>query len=120
MSFDRRTALGVVVVALVAGGISQGFGLWRESRLGHDMAALAQPGDIRMVASQTCPYCVLARAWFKRNDVAFSECMIETDAACAAEYRANGGPGTPLLIVRGQTQLGFDPQRVLERLATRS
>ena len=118
MTPERRTLLGAVLVALGVGGASQVNVLWQESRLGRQMAQAASAGDIRMLASQTCPYCALARAWFKRNDVAFSECLIETDAACAAEYRAHGGPGTPLLIVRGQPQLGFDPQRVVERLAT--
>ena len=118
MSPDRRTLLGAVLVALGVGGASQFHGQWQESQLGRQMAQAAGVGDIRMLASQTCAYCVLARAWLQRNGVVFSECLIETDAACAAEYRAHGGPGTPLLIVRGQPQLGFDPQRVVDRLAT--
>jgi len=58
----------------------------------------------------------VARLWFTEQKVPFSECFIERDAACAAEFAANRAPGTPLLLVRGQPQLGFSPDRVKERL----
>lgn len=48
--------------------------------------------------------------------VSFSECFIEQDADCAARYRALMAPGTPVLLVRGQAQIGFDPKQVLHRL----
>jgi hypothetical protein len=49
--------------------------------------------------------------------VAFDECFIETDAACAARFEALRAPGTPVLLVRGQLQTGFDAQRVLGALS---
>ena len=116
--------MGLVLVMLVAGGASQ---LWRtwsdgktESALGPEMARRAAAGDIRMIASETCGYCKAARIWFQRQHVAFTECLIERDPVCAADYRAAGAPGTPLLIVRGEPQLGFSPERVLQRLGGKS
>ena len=81
------------------------------------VAALARPGDVRMLSSTTCGYCKMARQWMQQHGVAFSECFIETDTACAAQFDAARAPGTPLLMVRGQPQVGFDAQRVLGTLS---
>jgi hypothetical protein len=40
----------------------------------------------------------------------------ERDAQCAEALRQANAPGTPVLVVRGKPQLGFDPRRVLEAL----
>ncbi|MCU0966750.1 MAG: hypothetical protein MUF08_17270 [Burkholderiaceae bacterium] len=53
----------------------------------------------------------------RQHEVAFDECFIETDAACAARFEALRAPGTPVLLVRGQLQTGFDAQRVLGALS---
>ena len=47
----------------------------------------------------------------------FTECLIERDAACATNYRALLAPGTPVLLVRGERLVGFDPQAVAAALA---
>ncbi|PZP34428.1 MAG: hypothetical protein DI603_05595 [Roseateles depolymerans] len=83
---------------------------------GQDLAQLARPGDIRMISSETCPWCLAARRWFKDNGVPFSECLIERDARCAADYAALGAVGTPTLLVRGQRVIGFDRARILQVL----
>ena len=44
---------------------------------------------------------------------------VERDATCMARYQAQGAPGTPLIFVRGQPQLGFSPERVLDALRQR-
>lgn len=90
---------------------------WRSHVAAEDgelLAARVRPGDIRMISSETCGWCTAARRWMKSEGVAFSECFIERDAQCAADYRARGGMGTPTLVVRGQTVVGFDRERVIE------
>ncbi|MBB4845468.1 glutaredoxin [Paucibacter oligotrophus] len=77
---------------------------------------LARPGDIRMISSTTCVFCEKARRWLVAESVPFEECFIETDAACMAEYRARGARGTPTMVVRGQTQLGFDKEGLSQAL----
>jgi glutaredoxin len=77
---------------------------------------LAAPGDIRMLSSTTCAYCAAARHWLQQHGVRFGECFIETDADCAAQYQAARAPGTPVLLVAGQAQLGFNAQRVHDAL----
>jgi glutaredoxin len=83
---------------------------------GELMAQRVKPGDIRMISSETCGWCTAARRWMQDEGVPFSECFIERDAQCLADYQALGGMGTPTLIVRGQKVLGFDRARILEIL----
>jgi glutaredoxin len=110
----RHWPLLLAVVVVWAG--MQLLQTWSSERVGREIAAAAQPGDIVMLSSEVCPYCVQARAWFERHGVAFSECFIERDAACAARYQAARSPGTPTLLVRGERQVGFDAERVARAL----
>jgi glutaredoxin len=116
MSETRRSLL--VMVALVL-GISAASTWWsrhREAGVGAELAALARRGDIRMLSSTTCLFCTRARQFMTEHGVAFDECFVERDEACADAYRATAAQGTPTLLVRGQVQLGFAPERVIGRL----
>ena len=102
----------LVVVALAAAGSWA----WRSHVAAEDGELLARrvkPGDIRMISSETCGWCTAARRWMRQEGIAFDECFIERDAACRADYQARGGLGTPTLVVRGQTVLGFDRARII-------
>ena len=111
----RRFGSLALVILAVWGG-TQALQAWSRNRLGADAAELTKPGDIRMLSSLTCPYCAAARAWFTEYRVPFDECFIERDAACQAKFNALLSPGTPMLLVRGQRQVGFDAQRVVKAL----
>ena len=87
-----------------------------DQQIGAALAALAKPGDIVMLSSETCTHCAQARRWLTEHRVPFSECFIETDAACADRYRAQQSPGTPTLLVRGERHVGFDPGRITKML----
>ncbi len=80
------------------------------------MAALAGPTDIQMLSSDRCALCVAAQGWLTAQGVRHTVCSIEREAACQQRFAASGSPGTPVLLVRGQVQVGFSPQRVLQRL----
>ena len=90
---------------------------WRGHVSAQDGELLAQrtrPGDIRMISSETCPYCLAARRWMTQQGIPFQECFIERDAQCLADFQALGAAGTPTLFVRGQRVTGFDRARLLE------
>lgn len=112
----KRSLVGLVVLVLAVGAATEGWRAWSDARVGREVAALAKPGDIAMIASDTCVYCAQARAWFTAHEVPFSECSIERDAACAARFAALLSPGTPVILVRDRPQVGFSPQRVAEAL----
>jgi glutaredoxin len=113
---SRRSIVGLVLLVLAVSAATQWWAGHTQSRTGEQLAALAQPGDIRMLSSRTCAYCTVARQWMQQHGVRFSECFIETDKDCAALFEAARAPGTPVLVVRGQAQLGFDARRVLDAL----
>ncbi len=117
MKATARELAGLAALVLAVSGLSQWWVAHRQATLGAQVAALAQAGDIRMLASDTCSICAVARRWFAEHDVAFQECSIERDAACLSDFRATQSPGTPVLLVRGQALVGFTPERVLAALA---
>ncbi|MBX3637056.1 MAG: hypothetical protein KF683_16935 [Rubrivivax sp.] len=117
MKASPRTLGTVLLLVLAAGAASQWWARRHEQQLGRDVAALVQAGDIRMISSETCAICMLARQWFKEHRVAFDECLVERDETCRRDYEAYGTPGTPVIVVRGQPQVGFSPQRLLAALS---
>jgi glutaredoxin len=113
----RTVSVGVLVALLLA--TSAAMQWWHgssERRAFAQLATLAQPGDLLMLSSVTCPYCEAARHALKRHGVRFDECFIERDAQCKALYDATQQRGTPTLLVRGKPQLGFDVKRVTAAL----
>lgn len=112
--FRRFASLALLLVAVW--GATQALQRWSAHRLGSEAAAHAKPGDIQMISSVTCVYCAQARAWFTEQSIPFSECFVERDAACAAQYRGLLAPGTPVIVVRGQPQVGFNSQRLVAAL----
>ena len=111
-----RALIGLAVLVLAA---SAGSGWWAQRQqqdIGREVAARVRPGDLRMLSSTTCSICVTARLWFTEHRVSFTECFIENDTACAAEFAATRSPGTPVLLVRGVPQVGFNPQRLRDSL----
>jgi glutaredoxin len=113
-----REVLSVVAAVVLVSGSWQVYQRLRDSGTGTEIAKRAKPGDIRMLSSATCVYCVQAKNWFDAHDIPVDECFIETDAACAADYAARGSVGTPMIRVKGRWQTGFLPDRVLWALGT--
>ncbi len=113
---DLRSIGVLIVLVLAVGGASRWWAQRHDDAIGSELAALARAGDIEMVSSLTCVYCTRARTWMQARQVPFGECFVERDAACAERWRALAAPGTPVVLVRGQPQFGFDPERVLRVL----
>ncbi|MBX3603112.1 MAG: hypothetical protein KF863_21030 [Rubrivivax sp.] len=112
MKASPRSLWTVLVLVLVVGAASQWWARRHEQQLGRDVAARVAPGDIRMISSETCAICTMARQWFTEHRIAFDECLVERDERCRRDYEAYGTPGTPVIVVRGQPQVGFSPQRL--------
>ena len=115
-----RALLTVSAIVIGVGWATQALQGWHSDRIGGQVAAVAKPGDIRMLSSNICEYCTKARNWFTANAVPFSECFIESDSTCAAQFADAAAPGTPVLLVRGQKLVGFDARAVADALGVRS
>ncbi len=111
---------GLILVGLIAlvSVAWEGHRQWADQRLAEHIATVAKPGDIRMLSSETFVFCTRARQWLTQHRIRFQECFIERDAACAADFRALRAPGTPVMIVRQQMLVGFQPERVAQALTT--
>jgi hypothetical protein len=114
----RRALLSLALLILLVGGLSSWWAGRHQNNLGQAIAAQAAPGDIRMLSSETCAICTVARHWFQQHQVAHGECFIERDLACREAFQALRAPGTPVILVRGTPLLGFDPVRVRAVLET--
>lgn len=117
MKTSPRDLLGLALLVAVVVGASQWWAARSENAVGAEVAALVRAGDIRMLSSDTCVVCASARRWFQAHAIAYTECSIERDSACKAAYERTGLQGTPVLLVRGQPQLGFSPQRLRAALS---
>ena len=117
MKATRRQLLGLLVLVLAVSAANRWWVDGLDNALGQQVAALARPGDVRMIASENCAICLEARLWLVRNAVPFSECLIERDTACRAEFDSLRATGTPVMVVRGQAQLGFNAERLRLALA---
>lgn len=112
----RRSVLVLIGLILAVSAGTQWWQWRQEQALGQRLASLVKPGDIVLISSDTCTYCVQARNYLKAFDVPFTECSIERDAQCAERYRELKSPGTPVVLVKGQAQVGFMPNWVVKQL----
>jgi glutaredoxin len=106
----------LVVVALV--WVAQSAWRWSlDHGWGRQLAELAAPGDLQMLASDTCVPCDGARRWLRRHGVAFTECSIERDPICRTRFEHLGSPGTPAFVVKGrQLVVGLDEDKLIAAL----
>ena len=109
--------LSLLITLGVVWGLFQALQWWQAQRQSQALAQVLQQhpvkaGDVLMYTTSSCPYCAQARDWLGRNHVPFTECNIELQAHCQAEFERQGSPGVPLMQVRGLWNLGFDAQWV--------
>ncbi len=88
----RRSWIRPLLIALAAWVVLQSWQSYSDRQSGVALAALAKPGDIVMLSSETCAYCKSASRYLTEHQIPFRECFIETDAACAESYRAQQDP----------------------------
>jgi glutaredoxin len=113
---SRRALAGLAVLVLAVAAANSWWTGRHDQRLGRQVAGLVQPGDIQMLSSDTCAICTVARRWLAEHRVPFTECSIERDPVCRATFEATHAAGTPVLLVRGQPHLGFQPSHLLRLL----
>lgn len=65
------------------------------------------PTPIVLYATKTCPYCQKAREFFQTNQLAFTELDV-TDPVVAAQFKALGGNGVPMVFSKQLRIIGFD------------
>ena len=72
--------------------------------------------EIRMYATDWCPYCKKAQAYFAQQGIRYAHIDIEKSEAGKAEYQRHGGRGVPLILVGTQRMNGFSEERLAQML----
>ncbi len=107
--FASRFGMAAAAAVLLF-SLDTGFGLGKSSC--HAATAAEAPArqgkpEVVMYATQDCPYCKKARAYFQAHHVAWREIDIDASIAAHTEWEQKGGRGTPLIYVDGQRIEGF-------------
>lgn len=72
--------------------------------------------NVIVYSTQTCPFCVMAKEYFKKKGVNYKDVDVGADRAAAMEMVAKSGQmGVPVIDINGQITVGFQPE-VFEKL----
>ena len=66
---------------------------------------------VKIYSTSTCPWCKIAKDWFRKNKIAFEEINVEENKAASAEVMRKGGV-VPLIEIDGTTIIGFDEAKI--------
>lgn len=70
---------------------------------------------VKIYTTTHCPYCVLTKDFFKKNDIKYEEINVEMDQKAAEEMiEKSGQMGVPVIDVNGEIIVGFN-RPALER-----
>lgn len=69
-------------------------------------------------STPTCPYCMYAKEFFKKNNVPFEDVDVSRDRARAEEMiRKSGQMGVPVVDINGEILVGYQPEIFAELLS---
>jgi len=72
---------------------------------------------IIIYSTPTCPYCKMAKDFFKKNGVDYNEIDVATDAAKQEElFKKSGQMGVPVILINKQAIVGFDQAKLKKTL----
>lgn len=113
LRLSQVMSLKLVRVVLLAGGVLLAAtappGVAQSPSAGSTADATAQ--KVVMYATDWCPYCAKARAYFRSNGIDYVEHDIEKSPSAHAEYKRLGGRGVPLILIGEQRMNGFSETR---------
>ncbi|MCT4633903.1 MAG: glutaredoxin family protein [Firmicutes bacterium] len=72
---------------------------------------------IIIYASNTCPYCTLAKEYFEEKNLKYEERNIHNSPEARKELLQMGYRGVPVILIDGEEILGFDKEKIEEVLA---
>ncbi len=65
--------------------------------------------SVTIYTTPTCGYCTMAKDYFKKNNIAFTEFNVAQDHAKAEEMvRKSGQMGVPVIDVNSEVIVGFN------------
>jgi len=68
---------------------------------------------VKIYSTPSCVYCVKAKDFFKKNNIAYSELNIVEDIVAQAEMIDKTGQlGVPVIEIDGNTYVGFNENKL--------
>lgn len=72
---------------------------------------------VKIYSTPTCPYCEMAKTFFKKNNIEFEEIDVSKDQKAAQEMiEKSGQMGVPVIDIDGKIIVGFNPQEIKKAL----
>ena len=69
--------------------------------------------NVTIYSTPTCPYCVMAKNYFKQKNVNFNDYDVSRNQGKAEEMiRLSGQSGVPVININGNIIRGFDRQAI--------
>jgi glutaredoxin-like YruB-family protein len=80
------------------------------------------PGEnttmIKIYSTPTCPYCEMAKEYFKKNDIAYEDINVLEDMNARQEmFQKSNQMGVPVIDIDGKIIVGFDRSAIDELIA---
>ena len=73
--------------------------------------------NVKIYTTTTCPYCVMAKKFFKEHDVKYEEINVERDSKASQEMvKKSGQMGVPVIDINGTIIVGFDKKAIEKAL----
>ena len=73
--------------------------------------------NVTIYTTPSCVYCKMTKAFFKENNVEYSEKDVASDAAAREEMiKRSGQMGVPVTDIDGELTVGFDKERLSQLL----
>ncbi|HLC37034.1 MAG TPA: glutaredoxin family protein [archaeon] len=73
--------------------------------------------EVIIYSTSTCPYCEMAKEFFKKHKVKYTEFNVGEDHDKAREMiEKSGQQGVPVIDIGGQIVIGFDKEALMKAL----
>jgi glutaredoxin-like YruB-family protein len=72
---------------------------------------------VKIYTTPSCPFCFMAKEYFKEKGIEFEEIDVSKDEKAAIEMiQKSGQMGVPVIEIDGQIVIGFDKEKIDELL----
>ncbi|HRH22375.1 MAG TPA: glutaredoxin domain-containing protein [Candidatus Paceibacterota bacterium] len=76
--------------------------------------------NVLIYSTPTCTYCTMAKDFFKKNNITYTEFNVASDALRRKEMvEKSGQMGVPVIDIDGQVVVGFDKGTVADLLGVK-
>ena len=73
--------------------------------------------SVIIYSTPTCPYCLMAKSFFKKHNIVYTEKNVASDENAANEMiKKSGQMGVPVIEVNGKILIGFDEEEAKKAL----